>query len=30
VNAAGVLRFGGSVLFHKLFIDSDYIDVNIL
>ena len=30
VNAAGVLRFGDPLFFHKIIIDSDYIDVNIL
>jgi len=30
MNAAGVLRFSGWFSFHKLFVDYDYIDVNIL
>ena len=31
VNTAGVLRFGGTFSFHrKLFIDYNYIDINIL
>jgi hypothetical protein len=30
VDAASVLRFGDSFSLHKLFIDSNYIDVNIV
>ena len=30
MNATGVLRFGGPFLIHKIFIDSNYIDINIL
>jgi len=30
VNSAGILRFGDPLFFHKVIIDSDYIDVNIL
>ena len=30
VDAAAVLRFGDPLSFHKIIIDSNYIDVNIL